>query len=365
MADLRSTLHMEAASKRRLLLERIMHEHHTQIDAFLDALGRRWRRLAALRLVTRLALGVAVVWAAAALSWLAVGRSSAFAESVAGRLRPRRNARCSGPWRGADGPPSPAGSSWPGSTEDRVDGLDDRLVTVVDVVADGKVDREGPMAVALVADTSLADAARWRERRRHVRHAERGVVARRLARSALALGCIAVLATPTTRVARMAWLYVSPVSLVFDVQPGNIRLRPATPLTIRVRASAAGQGLAPRTRGPHEGGRAPHPDGRRGRRSLCDELCERAGVVHLSRRARRTTFSRLHRDAAGVPARGTDRFDLRVSQASPSSRAAARRTAATSTRPPAPAFTCRSGRTRPPRRSSPAPSRSEPGASFR
>ena len=220
-----------------------MHEHHTQIEAFLDALGHRWRRLAALRLVTRLALALAVVWTAAALSWLAVGRSSAFAEAALVGLALVATAVLGAvAWRGW--PAVPSRLDLARLAEARVEGLDDRLVTVVDVVANGKVDREGPMAVALVADTSsrmpldgasavvtsdMLSAASWRAG---------GALA-------LALGCIALLASPTTRVARMAWLYVSPVSLVFDVQPGNIRLRPATPLTIRVRASAAGQGLAP------------------------------------------------------------------------------------------------------------------------
>jgi hypothetical protein len=220
-----------------------MQEHHTQINAFLDALGRRWRRLAAIRLVTRLALGVAVVWAAAVLGWWAIGRSSALAESVVVSFALAATVAILGvAWRRWPGVPSR--HELARLTEERVDGFDDRLVTVVDVAADGRVDHEGPIAAALVADTSSRlpgdgvaavipsdslSTASWRAA---------GALA-------VALGCIAGLATPTARVARMAWLYVSPTSLVFDVQPGNVRLRPATPLTIRVRASAAGQGLAP------------------------------------------------------------------------------------------------------------------------
>jgi hypothetical protein len=220
-----------------------MHEHHTQINAFLDALGRRWRRLAAIRLVTRLALGVAVVWAAAVLGWWAIGRSSALAESVVVSFALAATVAIIGiAWR--RWPRLPSRHELARLTEERVDGFDDRLVTVVDIASDVRVDREGPIATALVADTSSrlpGDGVAA------VIHSDSLSTASWRAAGALAvaLGCIAGLATPTARVARMAWLYVSPTSLVFDVQPGNVRLRPATPLTIRVRASAAGQGLAP------------------------------------------------------------------------------------------------------------------------
>lgn len=221
----------------------MMNDHDQQIDGFLDDLGRRWRRLAALRLTARLALALAVVWGATALSWLAVGRSSPLAEGVVVGVALVASAIAGAvAWR--YWPSRPTRLELARLTEERVDGLDDRLVTVVDVIGDGKVDREGAIATALVADTSsrlpldgasavvtsaVLRTASWRAG----------------AAIAIAAACIATLVTPTTRVARMAWLYVSPVSLVFDVQPGNIRLRPATPLTIRVRASAAGQGLAP------------------------------------------------------------------------------------------------------------------------
>src|SRR5262245_48284252 len=220
-----------------------MHESYTHIDAFLEELGRRWRRLAALRLVTSLSLGIAVVWAMATVAWWVVGRSSGAAEGVVvGFALAATFAMGAVAWRRR--PTLPSRHELARLTEDRVHGLDDRLATVVDVSEDVRIDRDGPIAAALVADTcprlpvegasavitpdSLSAASR-----------------RAAGASALALACVAALAAPATRVARMTWLYVSPASLVFDVQPGNVRLRPATPLTIRVRTSAAGHGLAP------------------------------------------------------------------------------------------------------------------------
>ncbi len=220
-----------------------MDEQYGQIDAFLEALGRRWRRLAGLRLVTRLGLGVAVVWGTAALGWLLVGRTSMVAESLlVGFAAVATTVLGVVAWR--YWPAIPGRSALARFTEDRLDGLDDRLVTVVDVFGGDKVDRHGPIATALVADTSSRlplDGAGAVVTSDALNAAAR----RAIAAVGLAVACIAVLAAPATRVARMAWLYVSPVSLMFDVQPGNIRLRPATPLTIRVRTSAAGHGLAP------------------------------------------------------------------------------------------------------------------------
>src|SRR6187200_1100777 len=104
-----------------------MHEQFSQIEAFLDALGQRWRRLASLRLVTRLSLGLAVVWGMAALGWLLVGRGSMLAETVLvvcavlasaviGFVALRR-------W-----PSMPGRLALARLAEDHVDGLDDRLV---------------------------------------------------------------------------------------------------------------------------------------------------------------------------------------------------------------------------------------------
>ncbi len=220
-----------------------MDEQFNQIEAFLDALGRRWRRLASLRLVTRVSLGLAVVWGMAALGWLLVGRGTMLAETVL--------VACAVLASGVIGfvawrrwPSMPGRLALSRFAEDHVDGLDDRLVTVVDAIHGHRVDRDGAVATALIADTSAhlpLDGASAVVTANALSAAGR----RAIGATALAAGCIAVLALPATRVARMAWLYVSPVSLVFDVQPGNVRLRPATPLTIRVRTSAAGHGLAP------------------------------------------------------------------------------------------------------------------------
>ncbi|HTH89950.1 hypothetical protein, partial [Mycobacterium sp.] len=110
-----------------------MDEQFNQIEAFLDALGRRWRRLASLRLVTRVSLGLAIVWGMAALGWLLVGRGTMLAETVL--------VACAVLASGVIGfvawrrwPSMPGRLALARFAEDHVGGLDDRLVTVVDAI---------------------------------------------------------------------------------------------------------------------------------------------------------------------------------------------------------------------------------------
>jgi hypothetical protein len=53
------------------------------------------------------------------------------------------------------------------------------------------------------------------------------------------------LSGPTLRTAQAAWVFASPNSLAFHVDPGNVRIRPNTPLVIRVQASSAIGDLVP------------------------------------------------------------------------------------------------------------------------
>ncbi len=103
------------------------------IDAFIDALARRHRRLARLTLLTRAALVVALIWVAAVGAWFLVARESTSAQTllVAAALAASVAAAVLA-WR-RQGPP-PTRARLARLAEDRLSGLDDRLATAVDVL---------------------------------------------------------------------------------------------------------------------------------------------------------------------------------------------------------------------------------------
>ena len=171
------------------------------------------------------------------------------------------------------------------------------------------------------------------------------------AASLLLLVTGAVLIEPASRAARAAWLFASPGSLAFRVEPGNVRVRPGTPLTIRVEASASVGSLVPDLEARIGDAVTARAHVSRRQQPLRRDVQERAGLLHLSRAARRPALAPI------TPSRCSSRRAWRASTCRTTSRhsrvclPAARPTAATSTRPKARASISWSRRRRRPRRS--------------
>jgi hypothetical protein len=215
----------------------------THVAQFLDEVAARWRLLARLRLVARAALGIGLLWLAGITLWWLVGRTSLGQESLVIAVVALATAGLVVAMRWFL-PRPPARTDVARLVEERVPELDDRLATAADVLERGGPETATPVARALFEDTTralgsvsasdiiapdLVRRARWQ------------------AAAALLLLLVtgAVLIEPASRAARAAWLFASPGGLVFRVEPGNVRVRPATPLTIRVEASASVGSLVP------------------------------------------------------------------------------------------------------------------------
>jgi len=213
------------------------------VAQFLDEVAARWRLLARLRLFTRAALGLGVLWLAGITLWWLVGRTSLDQESlvIAAVALATVGLVAAVRWFL---PKPPARTDVARLVEERVPELDDRLATAADVLERGGPDATTPVARALFDDTARALGS----------VSANDIIAPALVRrawwqAAAALAVLvatgAVLFEPASRAARAAWLFAAPGSLAFRVEPGNVRVRPGTPLTIRVEASASVGSLVP------------------------------------------------------------------------------------------------------------------------
>jgi hypothetical protein len=213
------------------------------VKQFLDAVAARWRLLARLRLLTRAAVGIAALWLAGLSLWWLVGRTSLAEEAgvvavivlttCALLVVLRRHL-----------PELPGRAEVARLIEERVDGLDDRLATAAGVLEADDAVVAGPVARALLDETARKLAPVSTD---DVIAPSRVRRARWQAAGALALAVLAgvLLVGPVSRATRAAWLFASPGGLAFRVEPGSVRVRPATPLTIRVQSSQSVGSLVP------------------------------------------------------------------------------------------------------------------------
>ncbi|MBK5297316.1 MAG: hypothetical protein JJE40_09165 [Vicinamibacteria bacterium] len=213
------------------------------IDAFIDALAERHRRLARLTLLTRAALVVALIWLAALGVWFLVARESTAAQTmlVAGALAASVAAAVLA-WRQQGEPPTRARLAR--LAEDRLSGLDDRLVTAVDVLERPSQVADGPLTQLLLDDTAR------RVTRDDVELVIPSVTVRAATyRAAAAVGLLAVLAVvarePVGRASRAVRLWAFPERLALEVSPGDARVRPGVAFTVGATTSEAARGLVP------------------------------------------------------------------------------------------------------------------------
>src|SRR5262245_5086159 len=217
--------------------------NETHVAQFLDEVAARWRLLARLRLFTRAALGVGLLWLAGITLWWLVGRTSLGLESLVIAIVALATAALVVTMRWFL-PKPPARADVARLIEERLPELDDCLATSADVLERGGSELSGPVARALFDDTtralgsvSASDIIPPELVRRGWWQAAGALI--------LLLAAGAVLFEPASRATRAAWLFASPGSLVFRVEPGNVRVRPGAPLTIRVAASASVGSLVP------------------------------------------------------------------------------------------------------------------------
>ena len=211
------------------------------VQRAVDDVRRRWRRLAALTVWTRAALGLAAIWLAA------------WALAAFGRADGARAALCFGGallvsavwvgwslWRRRA---VPAPRELARYIEELCPQLEDRLATAIDV--NGRPGGEAsPLRQAMLADAARALQGAALEDvvpRERVRRA--GLSA---AGASVVFGLVAILwVGPGYRAIRAAGLYALPGRLVLEVAPGNARVKRGDPLVIRARTTAAEGGLAP------------------------------------------------------------------------------------------------------------------------
>ncbi len=213
-----------------------------RIRAFLDGLAARWRRLAWLRYGARVGLILGAIWAVAIAIWLAGARASLAREAwLVAAVAALTAIVCALAWRRR--PLAPRGVVLARLAEERIPALEDRLVTAAGIV-DGHTDASPAIRTALLADT----AARLDQL-----PPDAVISGARLRRSAWQAAAVAAillvtgttLTGPTLRTAQAAWVFASPNALAFHVDPGNVRIRPNTPLVIRVQASSGIGDLVP------------------------------------------------------------------------------------------------------------------------
>ncbi len=215
-----------------------------RIQSFLESLATRWRRLADLRLVAAAAWSLTILWAAALLAWWVVGRLALANEiAIVSVTAVGSIAVMAVIWRRR--PALPAIREFARLVEERVPSLEDRLATAADLL--GQPDGGTPPSLvraALLHDTAARvdeiapDAIISDESLR--RATWQAAVA-----AVVLVAAGAFLVAPASRALRAAWLFASPSGLSFHVDPGNVRVRPATPLTIRVQAAGSTGSLVP------------------------------------------------------------------------------------------------------------------------
>jgi hypothetical protein len=213
------------------------------IDAFIDALAQRHRRLARLTLLTRAALVVALIWVAAFGAWFLVARESTAAQTmlVAAALAASVAAAV---LVGRQQGPAPTRARLARLAEDRLSGLDDRLATAVDVLERQPQVTDGPLTQLLLDDTA-----------RRVTEGDLELVVPSTAlrgatyRAAAAISVLAVLAfvarEPVGRAGRAVRLWAFPERLALEVSPGDARVRPGVAFTVRATTSEVARGLVP------------------------------------------------------------------------------------------------------------------------
>ena len=216
------------------------------IDAFIDALAGRHRRLARLTLLTRAALVVALIWVAALGVWFLVARESTSAQTllVAAALSASIAAVVLA-WRQQGPPPTRrhAWRAWPRTTC--------RASTIgwsppSTCSSDNSPAADGPLAQLLLDDT----ARRVARRRPRAGRAGGDACAARRTGPRRRDGALAVLAFVGPRAGgsrraarcgcgrfRNGWRSRS--------APGDARVRPASPFTVRATTSEAARGLVP------------------------------------------------------------------------------------------------------------------------
>lgn len=213
-----------------------------RVRAFLGDLSARWRRLAWLRYGVRAGLILAAIWALAIVAWVAVARASLVREAwLVAAVAAVTAIVVALAWRRRPMPPD--GVVLARLAEERIPALEDRLVTAAGIV-EGTTAASPAIRSALLADTASRleqlppDAVISGERiRRSAWHAA--------AVAAILLVAGTTLTGPTLRTAQAAWVFASPYPFAFHVDPGNVRIRPNTPLVIRVQASSTIGDLVP------------------------------------------------------------------------------------------------------------------------
>ena len=215
-----------------------------RIAGFIHALTRRWTRLALWRFVFASLLGVAALWSAALGAWWLAGSISGLAQTFLVIVTAGATVGWLA-WIGWRRQATPARVALARLVEDRYPGLEDRLATAVELVEGRAAGRhEGPLDAALLSDTA------GRLEGLDLDHIIPGVVIRQARWQALAAALAVVVAgavwyVPARQAFEAAWLYLSPGRLVLKVEPGDARVPPDTPLTIKVRSTAASGGLVP------------------------------------------------------------------------------------------------------------------------
>ena len=218
-------------------------ESARHIAAFVDALAGRHRRLARLTLATRAALVVAVVWVAALGVWFFVARESTSAQTLlVGAALAASVAAVILAWRQQGAPPSR--SRLARLAEDRLFGLDDRLVTAVDVLDRPSPVVDGPLTQLLLDDT----ARRVSQDDLEIvlpSAALRGATYRAMGAMALLAVLAFVARDPVGRAGRAVRLWAFPDRLALAVTPGDARVAPGVAFQVRATTAEAARGLVP------------------------------------------------------------------------------------------------------------------------
>lgn len=215
-----------------------------RIASFMQALSRRWERLAAWRFAASLLAGMVALWLAALLAWWLMGRISGLAQTVLVGVTAVVTLAWA-IWMSLRRPATPGGPALARLVEDRYPGLEDRLATAVELLESRRGGRaERPLDGALLADAAnrlegldqdhIVSSAAIRKARWHA-----------IGAGAAALAVAAIWYIPARQAVQAAWLYLSPDRLVLEVEPGDARVPPDTPFSVRVRSTAAEGGLVP------------------------------------------------------------------------------------------------------------------------
>jgi hypothetical protein len=213
-----------------------------QIRAFIDRLGERRARVLVFALIAKAALAAALVWAAVLAAWLLIGRESPAAQTLLTATGAAATLVVVAlAWRRRPRPARPAALAR--LAEDHLPGLEDRLVTAVDVL-----ERREPSASPLMA-MLLADTARRVDDTDVdlvIPQADVRAAAWRALAAVIALGLVGWLARePVQHVTRTAKLWLFPDRLALAVTPGDARVPPGRRFLVRATTSEAARGLVP------------------------------------------------------------------------------------------------------------------------